>query len=146
MPVSLLDINVLIALAWPNHECHQAAHAWFAAHASEGWATCPMTQCGFVRISANPRIIAEAVAPSAAVALLHRMLAHPQHVFWTDDITFVAATYVSGERIIGHRQVTDAYLLGLSLHHGGRLVTFDRGIVSLARNEHDQQLVLVISK
>ena len=71
MAVSLADINVLIALAWPNHECHQAAHEWFAAHAADGWATCPMTQCGFVRLSSNPKMVPEAVVPNAAIDLLH---------------------------------------------------------------------------
>ena len=70
MAVALLDINVLVALAWPNHEHHDISHRWFAAHAAAGWATCPLIQCGFVRISSNPKIIANAVKPDDAIALL----------------------------------------------------------------------------
>lgn len=85
MSVHLLDVNVLIALSWPTHEHHAAAHAWFASNEPTGWATCPMTQCAFVRISSNPKAVGTPVTPAQAVAALERMTAHPRHVFWADD-------------------------------------------------------------
>src|SRR5687767_1381495 len=102
MAAALLDINVLIALAWPNHEHHDRAHRWFAAHAIGGWATCPLTQCGFVRISSNPKIIPQAASPTDALELLKRMMAHPNHVRWNDDVAIDDAG-VPWERIQGHR-------------------------------------------
>jgi uncharacterized protein len=144
MAVSLLDINVLVALAWPNHEHHARAHSWFTAHASEGWATCPLTQCGLIRISANPAIIANAVKPQDATMLLKRMIAHPHHVFWHDDIS-VDTSHIPWERVTGHRQIADAYLLGLAAKHDGRLATFDRGIFALARTPEERARVEVIS-
>jgi toxin-antitoxin system PIN domain toxin len=132
MPVHLLDVNILIALAWPNHVHHVRAHAWFATNAGEGWATCPLTQCGFVRISSNPRIIPEARSPHEAIELLRRMVSHPRHIFWTADISVAEEPFIAQYGIIGHRQVTDAYLLALATRRGGRLATFDRAITSLS--------------
>ena len=129
MKPGLLDVNVLIALAWPSHLHHRAAQAWFARHAARGWATCPLTQCAFVRISSNPRIVAEAVTPKEALALLERITALKHHVFWADDRPVFEAG--DGLLLVGHRQVTDAYLLGLARRRGGRLVTLDRGVGAL---------------
>jgi toxin-antitoxin system PIN domain toxin len=128
----LLDVNVLIALAWPHHVSHSQAHEWFERHASAGWATCPLTQTAFVRISSNPGIIATAVSPRTAYALLADMMKHPKHQFWPDDISLDAFSAELSGALVGHRQVTDAYLLRLALEHEGQLATFDRGILSLA--------------
>jgi len=97
-----LDVNMLIALAWPSHIHHGPAHAWFAANAVRGWATCPLTQCGFVRISSNPGIIPEAVTPQAALDLLRQIVANKHHAFWPDDIAAWMTPYpVSGWWDIG---------------------------------------------
>lgn len=130
MSAGLLDVNMLIALAWPNHVHHRIAQAWFSRHASAGWATCPLTQCGFIRISSNPRIISEAVSPREAQLLLRTVTAHRHHQFWADDIPFHAES-IPVQLLLGHQQVTDAYLLGLSLGHKGKLVTLDAGIAAL---------------
>ena len=131
MKVGLLDANVLIALAWPSHLHHLAAHAWFSKNANRGWATCPMTQCAFIRISSNPKIIPDAVTPSEAMGLLRQIVAQEHHKFWPDDVSALDER-MACELLIGHRQVTDAYLLALAVRHGGRLVTFDKGLLSLA--------------
>jgi len=128
--VHLLDVNVLIALAWPNHVHHAAAHSWFAANAAEGWATCPLTQCGFVRVSANRTVIAAAVPIQDAVDVLRQMVSDPRRVFWADDVAFTDGQYVAHRAIQGHRQVTDAYLVGLSRRHGGALATLDAALVA----------------
>lgn len=130
MSVSLLDVNMLIALAWPSHVHHRHAHAWFAANHSAGWATCPLTQCGFVRVSSNPKIIAEAVTPQESLVMLHRIVSVKHHVFWPDDLPFQQGLLTT-ELIVSHRQITDAYLLCLCIQHEGRLVTFDKGIAAL---------------
>jgi hypothetical protein len=141
----LLDVNVLIALAWPHHVCHSQAHRWFERHASAGWATCPMTQTAFVRISSNPGIISAAVSPRDAHALLAVMMKHPTHQFWADDVSLDAFSPELVASLVGHRQVTDAYLLKLSLEHEGRLATFNRGIHSLApeRSPLREAIVLI---
>lgn len=128
--ISLLDVNMLIALAWPSHVHHQFAQEWFSANAPKGWATCPLTQCAFVRISSNPKIISEAVAPKEALALLNKIVDLKNHTFWKNDISILDKT-IPASLLVGHRQVTDAYLLGLAIQHGGRLVTFDGGLSSL---------------
>jgi len=128
--VALLDVNLLIALAWPSHVHHQHAHEWFAANHTKGWATCPMTQCAFVRISSNPKIIASAVEPLQAMALLQQILALPHHQFWTDTLSFPDAAKAFAS-VVGHRQVSDVYLLGLALQNQGRLATLDRGMAAL---------------
>lgn len=129
--VSLLDVNVLVALAWPNHLHHDLAHEWFSAHAHEGWATCPLTQAGFVRVSSNPAIFRDAAMPSDALKLLAAMTSHQHHQFWPCDTPFADAVSACAGTLTGHRQVTDGYLLGLALRRGGRLVTFDSGIAQL---------------
>lgn len=128
--IGLLDVNMLIALAWPSHVHHECAHAWFAANASAGWATCPLTQCAFVRISSNPKIIPEAVASREALSLLRKVVRLRSHTFWKDDIAILDDA-IPASLLLGHRQVTDAYLLGLAIHRGGRLVTLDSGLSSL---------------
>lgn len=134
MSVGLLDTNVLIALAWPSHVHHAHAHAWFARHAAAGWATCPVTELGFVRISSNPKIIPDAVSPRQALGLLSRMVSLPHHVFWPDDLSLADAR-VPSALLLGHRQVTDAYLLGLAIRRRGVLVTFDRSVTALLPSE-----------
>ena len=130
MKVGLLDVNMLIALAWPSHVHHQEAQAWFSRNASAGWATCPLTQCAFVRISSNRKIIPESVTPKEALALLADIVRLKTHTFWPDDISMLDKPVPAG-LLGGHRQVTDAYLLGLAIRHGGRLVTLDVGLSEL---------------
>lgn len=130
MSVSLLDLNVLIALAWPSHVHHDQAHDWFSRHSSEEWATCPLTELGFVRISSNPKIIPEAVLPQQAMQVLGQMVAHEHHVFWPDDLR-LDDSRIPVSNILGHRQLTDAYLLGLAIRKKGKLVTLDEAVFSL---------------
>jgi toxin-antitoxin system PIN domain toxin len=144
MPVHLLDVNLLVALGWANHVHHAAAHASFAANAEAGWATCPMTECGFIRISANPRAIAEAVPPIEAVRLLDGLANHPHHVFWKDELPAKGVESLRSGVAAGHQQVTDAYLVALAGHHGGRFATFDRAARALAPAEDPDRVALVI--
>ncbi|MGA7885805.1 MAG: TA system VapC family ribonuclease toxin [Acidobacteriaceae bacterium] len=132
MAVCLLDVNVLVALFTADHSSHSAARVWFAENAKRGWATCPVTQAGFVRIASNPSARKHAVPPGEAVELLRANLMHPAHEFWRDDMNYVEAAEPFLPHLYGHQQVTDVYLLGLALRHKGRLVTFDQGPPALA--------------
>jgi len=121
--VALLDVNVLLALAWPNHQHHGAAHAWFHREASRGWATCALTQLAFIRLSSNPAYTPASVTPREAASLLARLTAHAAHHYWA---TLAEPASLDFVRALGHQQVADAYLVSVAERHQGRLVTFDR--------------------
>jgi uncharacterized protein len=139
----LLDVNVLVAIAWPNHVHHAMARAWFIDHRSGGWATCPVTESGFVRVSSNVKAIPAAVSPAAALELLIRLRQQPGHVFWPDDVSLADSSDVPKARLISYTQVTDAHLLALARRHSGRIATFDRGLVALAEPTGDEDIVLL---
>jgi toxin-antitoxin system PIN domain toxin len=126
---ALPDVNVLVALAWPNHVHHRAAWAWFDREAPAGWATAPVTELGFVRVSSNPRAIPAAGSPREAVIVLARICDRGRHEFWADDVRLL---HERVERLATHRQVTDAHLLALARRRDGVLVTSDRGLRELA--------------
>lgn len=127
----LLDVNVLVALAWPNHVHHAAAATWFATDRHLGWATCSVTENGFVRVSSNPAVLPNAVTPSDAIDMLRRYRSLEGHEFWIDDTSFVDASGIDTHQIATSRQVTDAHLLALAIRHEGRLVTLDRRLSRL---------------
>ena len=141
----LLDVNVLIAMAWPTHEAHEKVQNWLARHAGEGWATCPHTECAFVRILSNPAFSPNALTPADALALLRANLGHPDHQFWEEDVSFAGVIAPLRQRVVGHRQVSDAYLLGLAIHKKGRLATLDRAVLALLpeRSLERDRIVLV---
>jgi len=128
LKVALLDVNVLIALAWPNHVHHELALEWFKERQPLGWATCPTTQSGFVRVSSNRQVLPNAKSPYEALLLLQRITALPHHVFWADDIAMTNSHFIAPMKIQGYRQVTDAHLLALALRQDGCLATLDRGV------------------
>jgi uncharacterized protein len=129
---TLLDVNVLAALLWPTHEHHDVAHRWFAARANAHWATCLLTQLGFVRIVSNPAFSRDALSPVEALALLNENLGLAGHEFWADSVQVPAAVKGLVDRLQGYRQLTDAYLLSLAYHRKGVVATFDRGVRGLA--------------
>ena len=131
MKASLLDVSVLIALFWMGHPSNGKALEWFGRHASAGWATCPHTQAAFVRIVSNPSFSKSAATVEEATRLLAENLDHPKHEFWPADIDYFTAIRPFANRIVGHQQVSDAYLLGLAIHRRGNLVTMDRGMLEL---------------
>ena len=121
---ALLDVNVLIALLDAAHIGHRQAHQWLADHAGHGWASCPITQNGCIRIMSQPAYPG-ALAAAAVAARLAEAAAHGSHHFWPDDISLLAPGAIAWSRVLGHRQVTDNYLLALAVRHLGRFVTFD---------------------
>lgn len=142
MTAFLLDVNVLIALMWPAHEGHTQAQEWFGRKSRDGWATCPFTQAAFVRIISNPAFSSDAVTPQEALKLLAANLNHPSHHFWPDEIGLVAATQAFARRLVGHQQVTDAYLLGLALHKKGKLATMDRSVLALLPEKNSADAII----
>lgn len=126
--VALLDVNVLVALFDPDHAHHEPAHEWFAANRLAGWATCPVTENGLVRILSNPAYSPVHEGPATIVRRLREFTESGQHVFWADDVSLRDPGLFAWPAPGRHRQVTDVYLLGLATRRGGRLATFDRGI------------------
>jgi toxin-antitoxin system PIN domain toxin len=124
---ALLDINVLLALLDADHVDHLRAHGWLDEEIAGGWASCPITENGFVRIISQPRYPSP-VSPSQAIALLSRACAGAHHEFWACDTSLLDAAVIDATRLHGARQVTDAYLLALATTRDGRFVTFDRSI------------------
>ena len=143
MKTALLDLNILTALLWPAHEHHDAAHRWFAGRGSARWATCPLTQLGFVRIISNPAFSPDALSPGEAVALLGQNLTHADHDFWPDNLQMPEAMKPLESRLQGYRQVTDAYLVAVARRHKGVVATFDRGLRTLAGDTADGLVEIV---
>jgi toxin-antitoxin system PIN domain toxin len=138
----LLDTNLLISLLWPSHEQHGLALKWFTRHRGRGWATCPITQAGFVRIVSNPAFSRDAVQPREAIHVLSANTAAKDHTFWPDELPFADAVAFTGVRLMGHQQVTDAYLLGLAVRRGGILATLDQRIAALTEPKSDERKAL----
>ena len=126
MSRALLDVNVLLALFDVDHVDHERAHAWLS-HDNAGWASCPLTENGFVRIISQPRY-PNPIAPAEAIGLLRRACEGPGHEFWSCNVSLLDEKIVNSSRVLGPRQVTDAYLLALAVARDGRFVTFDRGL------------------
>jgi uncharacterized protein len=127
--MALLDVNALVALAWDSHVHHARIRSWFLANSSAGWATCPITESGFVRVSSNPKVLPSAIGVDAARGVLSALRAQRGHRFLTDD---VSESDTDVPAVAGYRQVTDAHLLALARRRGVRLVTFDASILAIS--------------
>jgi len=128
---ALLDINVLLAMLWPRHIFFQNASRWFAAHRGAGWATCPMSQAGLVRLYTQPAVMGVEISPQESMEVLQQTCAEPDHVFWAQNSSITELRPEIRQRLVGHKQLTDALLLDLAIRNGGRLVTFDKRMHSL---------------
>ena len=124
---ALLDVNVLIAMLDQDHSLHRRARDWFGDHAGAGWASCPLTQNGCVRIMSHSRY-PNGVPVATAMRLLREAAADSRHEFWPADISLLDESVADATRIHGPRQLTDLYLLALAVRRGGMLVTFDASI------------------
>jgi hypothetical protein len=142
---ALLDVNCLVALFDPDHVHHDLAHDWFADNRARGWATCAVTENGFVRVVANPAYGSPVNRPGELVDRLRQLCTVDGHQYWTDTVSLRDESLFDGRRIAGHRQVTDVYLLGLAQRHGGTLATFDRTISIGAIVGASRDLLEVIS-
>jgi toxin-antitoxin system PIN domain toxin len=128
---ALLDVNLLIALFDPDHVHHDLAHDWFADNRTRGWATCAVTENGFVRVLANPAYGSVVSRPADLVARLRQLSDIEGHRFWADNVSLRDPALFDCGRV-GYRQLTDVYLLGLARKHDGVLATFDRTIPAAA--------------
>jgi toxin-antitoxin system PIN domain toxin len=145
--IALLDVNALLALLWENHMFHAPMARWFVSNERRGWATCPLTEQGFVRIVSNAAYIKPAPKVASALDLLQKTTeANKHHEFWADDLPLSALSTSIRQRLQGHQQITDAYLLALAIQHHGKLVTFDRRILHLAPEDSVERDALEILK
>jgi uncharacterized protein len=140
----LLDANALIALGWPAHEHHNTMRAWFKRHATHGWATSALTQSAFVRIVSQPAFSGRVIALAEIAELLLRNTAHPKHRLLPLDFGFEQVLGCCTGGLLGHRQITDAYLVTLAARHKARLVTFDSGITQLLATPPERERLLSI--
>ena len=132
MVTPLLDVNVLVALAWPTHVHHETAVDWFTSRRGRPWATAAIVQLGFIRVSSNRRILPDARSPGEAAAVLRALTGVEGHEFWIDDVEPTRSGWAQQDRLTGYQQVTDAHLLALAERHGGCVATFDRQLATLA--------------
>lgn len=140
---ALLDVNVLIALLDASHVSHDSATQWFAEHVHLGWASCPITQNGCLRVMASAGY--PNTQPMTAIAeRLRDATAHASHEFWADDVSALDGNAVDMTRVHGPRQLTDVYLLALAVRHGGRFVTFDQSIPRIAARGAQARHLLVL--
>jgi toxin-antitoxin system PIN domain toxin len=140
---ALLDINVLIALLDPDHSLHDRARDWFGSNAPRGWASCPITQNGCVRIMAHPGY-PNALPVRAVMERLHEATQGPHHEFWADDVSLLEPRIADASRIHGSRQLTDLYLLALAVRRDGRFVTFDAGVTLGAIRGADKRHIVAL--
>jgi toxin-antitoxin system PIN domain toxin len=140
---ALLDLNLLIAMFDEGHIHYVRAHQWWVENRANGWASCPLTQNGFVRVLSQPSY-PNPIPVSAALTLLSEATAQPDHTFWPDDVSLVDPQRFDNARILGPKQLTDVYLLGLAVKNGGRLATLDSAIPLAAVRAAEPRHVVVI--
>lgn len=137
----LLDVNVLLALAWPNHQFHRAARARLAGE-DVVWASCALTQLAFVRLFVTPAVVGVAKPISEALGVLAAMVSDARHVFW-EALPAIGACDAGGafQWALGHRQINDAYLLALAHRNQACLLTFDHRLAALAPHAGTVEIV-----
>ena len=141
----LLDLNALIALGDPDHLHHRAVQSWFISSGNTDWGVCLLTEAGFVRITTNPAYRPASRTLDQAKGVLADFAAHPGYRYWPITQSWTELTAPFSARIMGHHQVTDAYLLGLAVMGKGVLVTFDKAIRYLAGVEFSRNLLVLDS-
>ena len=125
---ALLDVNLLIALLQPDHAHFERAHEWWDANREHGWASCPLTQNGFIRILSSQSTYERPMPISRALDALAERTLHTDHAFWADNVSLLDTALFERTHMLGPKQLTDIYLLGLAVRNGGRLATLDRTI------------------
>jgi toxin-antitoxin system PIN domain toxin len=126
--VALLDVNLLVALFDPDHVHHDLAHDWFADQRADGWATCPITENGLVRVLSHPAYGPNTEPAAAIVGRLRKFCASVGHTFWPDEVSLRDEQVFHARMPVTARQLTDVYLLALARSHDGWLATFDQAV------------------
>jgi len=140
---NLLDLNVLIALTEPGHTHHLQAQQWFDFLRLGQWGICPLTEAGFIRVTANPRFHPGPHTVAEAIAILQALKKHPDFRYWAIAKSWVDLTARFAKQIVGHQQVTDAYLLGLAADEDDVLITFDKGMRQMAGPELHRNVFVI---
>ena len=145
MPRALLDVNVLIALLDPDHVFHARAHQWWKGHAKQGWASCPLTENGTVRVMSNAAYSSAGQwTPSELIRPLDEFSKNSDHEFWPDDVSLRDKTLFLRQYLHSSRSITDFYLLALATKHRGTLATFDQNIaISAVHGATDTNLTII---
>lgn len=143
MTCHLLDVNLLVALHMPDSVAYQRCQRWFINTGSQRFATCSITQSGFLRVSSLPVLKGHPLDMRELRAALAYLTARPEHEFWPGEIPYLDATAALTSRVQGHKQITDAYLLGLAIHRKAKFATLDRGILHLAGSEFAEHVELI---
>ncbi|MGA2572166.1 MAG: TA system VapC family ribonuclease toxin [Terracidiphilus sp.] len=136
-------MNVLIALSEPAHRHFRRAQEWLNSSGKDNWGVCPITEAGFVRVTTNPAFRPIPRTREQATAILTDLAMRPGYRYWPMTESWVTLTAPFADRIFGHQQVTDAYLLGLAIKEDGVLVTFDRGLRYMAGPEFSKNLLIL---
>lgn len=140
---ALLDVNVLIALFDADHSLHGPALKWFAEHGKTGWASCPLTQNGCIRVMSQPGY-AHPIPVHAVAQRLREAVVDRHHEFWPDEVSLLDERSIDTTRVHGPKQLTDVYLLALAVARGGRLVTFDQALpVDAVRKAQKKHLIVI---
>jgi toxin-antitoxin system PIN domain toxin len=140
---ALFDVNFLTALFLPSHIFHEISVKWFAQNQQFGWSSCAITENGAVRVFSQPALGSD-LNCAGAIAKLADSIQRTDHAFWPVSVSLTDESVFDHRFILGPKQITDTYLLGLAAHHRGRLVTFDRGIVMPSvRNATSDNLVVL---
>jgi len=138
---ALFDVNMLLALFDPQHVQHSKAMTWWSDNRGHGWASCPLTENGFLRIASQPSYPTP-LPLAQAIAILKAQIAKGGHTFWPGDVSIVDEARIDHGRLLGPRQLTDVYLLALAVKNEGRLVTLDHSIThAVVRGGEDRHLV-----
>lgn len=141
MTTYLLDVNLLLALSDPMHVHHEAAHAWFASTGRQSWATCPLTENGFVRVASHPGYPNRPGDVSAVLGILRQFCNTDGHQFWAEDVSI--RELLLPNVVVTHAHITDIYLLGLAISKGGKLATLDQRIPATAVQGGAQAMALI---
>ena len=140
---ALFDVSMLLTLFDPGHVMHRAAMTWWQSNRAHGWASCPLSENGFLRIISQ-RSYPRPVPLPDALATIQAQVARGGHEFWPDDLSILDAERINHTRLLGPAQITDIYLLALAVRHNGRLVTLDRSMdATSVRNAAPANLVIL---
>lgn len=144
MSAHLLDVNALIALLWEGHPFHPTVLNWFGRHGRAGWASCATTQSGFVRILNQPALGEGQRTVAELGETLAQSVASPAHRLLPLDFGFNEVLACCTGGVVGHRQVTDAYLLTAAIRAGMKLLTFDHGIGALLASDAERRAHITV--
>jgi uncharacterized protein len=140
----LLDVNVLLALFDPHHIAHDLVHGWMESIANFRWASCPITENGFIRIVTSPKYTNIHSTTEEAISRLSEFMEGTQHYFWSDSLSFTDSKYFSFIKPCGSKQLTDIYLVGLAHKNKGKLATLDKRIRSDFTNQMKYEPITLV--